>query len=58
MLTQQYLGRAEVTNSVKSETKDKFGDMLVETRTLLDDFYRPYNEELAEYTGDSKFLFL
>ena len=33
------------------------GELPAQTRNLLEDFYRPYNEELAEYLGDSKYLF-
>ena len=33
------------------------GGLPAETRKLLDDFYRPYNEQLAEYLGDTKYLF-
>ena len=30
--------------------------MLPETRKLLEDFYTPYNMELAELLGDDSFL--
>ena len=33
------------------------GDMLNETRTMLDDFYRPHNEEMFRLTGDKAFLY-
>ena len=29
--------------------------MLMETRALLQDFYRPYNHQLAELLGDDSF---
>ena len=31
--------------------------MLPETKTLLDEFYGPYNEQLAELMNDKRFLF-
>ena len=31
--------------------------MLPETESLLDEFYKPFNEELAELMDDSRFLF-
>ena len=38
----------------KKSSKD-IGDMLPETRTLLRDFYRPLNAELACLLGDQNF---
>ena len=35
---------------------DATRQMLPETRALLDDFYRPYNEELARLLGDDSYL--
>lgn len=44
--------RAFVRNS-----QDKaVGDMLPETRKLLTNFYRKYNEQLATMLGDQRFL--
>lgn len=37
--------------------KDKLlGDMLPETRVLLNNFYRPFNKELATLLRDDQFL--
>ena len=33
------------------------GDMLNQTRKLLEDFYRPFNEEMCRLTGDTSFLY-
>ena len=33
------------------------GDMLSETRKLLEDFYRPHNAEMYRQTGDKAFLY-
>ncbi len=32
--------------------------MLEETREILDDFYRPYNQDLAGMLEDKRFLYL
>ena len=32
--------------------------MLNETRVILDDFYRPYNQDLADMLQDNRFLYL
>ena len=32
-------------------------EMMESTRTLLEDFYRPWNAKLAELLGDERFLF-
>ncbi|XP_052254568.1 carbohydrate sulfotransferase 15-like [Dreissena polymorpha] len=41
----------------KASYKDK-GPMLKETRELLTSFYQPFNEKMAELTGDSQFLYM
>lgn len=35
----------------------KFGPMLPETRQLLQDFYEPFNQALAELVGDQELLY-
>ena len=45
---------ASKTN-VRSEQNMKVGKMKEETRRILYDFYKPFNEELAELLGDEKF---
>lgn len=42
-----------------NQRKESFrflGPMLNETKTLLDNFYRPFNQRLAELLGDGTFL--
>lgn len=41
----------KVSNKIKS-----IGSMLPETKTLLRDFYAPFNEKLSILLGDNKFL--
>ena len=45
------------TKNVRKPADRKVGNMLPETRLLLNDFYRPHNEELVKLMGDPKFLF-
>merc|ERR1719454_1190811 len=40
-----------------NQNKNASLTMLPKTKILLDDFYRPYNQELAAMIGDDKFLF-
>ncbi|XP_050392574.1 carbohydrate sulfotransferase 15 isoform X1 [Patella vulgata] len=40
----------------QSKTKKSTGPMWQETRQILDDLYRSYNEELAELLADNKYL--
>ena len=41
----------------KRKFKDrKVGKMLNETREILNDFYRPFNEEIAQILNDDQFL--
>ncbi|GIL90839.1 hypothetical protein Vretimale_16779 [Volvox reticuliferus] len=51
---------AEWTKVLKMETRNKnsnkYKQMLPETRTMLEDFYRPFNERLAEFLGDDRWL--
>lgn len=45
----------KVLNQRKSEQTMR-GPMLPETRKLLDDLYRPFNEKLADLLDDQRFL--
>ena len=45
------------TYNVNSNVKEEVGDMLPETKDLLDTFYGPYNSALAELLADSRLLF-
>ncbi|XP_063677328.1 carbohydrate sulfotransferase 15-like [Bolinopsis microptera] len=45
------------TYNVNSNVKEEVGDMLPETKDLLDTFYAPYNFALAELLADSRLLF-
>ena len=42
-------------NNTKSY--QRHGDMLSETKTMLADFYRPWNIKLAELLGDERYLY-
>ena len=46
------------TAKMNSDLKDSVGEMLDETRDLLNEFYGPFNSELAKLLNDSKFLFV
>eukprot|EP00057_Strongylocentrotus_purpuratus_P020775 XP_011675249.1 PREDICTED: carbohydrate sulfotransferase 15 [Strongylocentrotus purpuratus] len=41
---------------VNTQMKKHMGDMLVETRTLLNNFYAPMNAELSRLLNDTRFL--
>ncbi|XP_072040798.1 carbohydrate sulfotransferase 15-like [Amphiura filiformis] len=41
---------------VSKHGERKFGTILQETKQLLRNFYRPYNEQLAEFLEDDRFL--
>ncbi|XP_055955022.1 carbohydrate sulfotransferase 15-like [Patella vulgata] len=45
-----------VKQSRKNVKKQAIGPMWQETRQILDDLYRSYNEELAELLADNKYL--
>ena len=45
------------TSNVNKIEKLRIGDMLNETKKLLDEFYSPYNSKLSKLLGDTKFLF-
>lgn len=53
----QLMLQQEPNNQRQTNGEDKGasqGDMLPKTRELLDDFYRPFNEMLAELLQDTK----
>lgn len=41
---------------VRNKNSDKYEKMLPKTRTLLNDFYKPYNQRLAEQLKDDRYL--
>ena len=41
--------------NVRSKSNVKVGEMMEETRQILHEFYKPFNEELAQMAGDEKF---
>ena len=41
----------QTEGNTNTEKKEKMGNMLPETRRLLDSFYKPYNERLVELLG-------
>ncbi|GIL90772.1 hypothetical protein Vretimale_16845 [Volvox reticuliferus] len=40
----------------RNKNSDKYQKMLPETRAMLEDFYQPFNELLAEILGDNRYL--
>lgn len=52
----EFIDKSRTKNS-NTANKEVFGQMLEKTRELLNNFYEPYNIDLADYLGDSKFLF-
>ncbi|GLI71601.1 hypothetical protein VaNZ11_016865 [Volvox africanus] len=40
----------------RNKNSDKYKKMLPETRALLEDFYQPFNERLAEILSDDRYL--
>ena len=51
-----FIRNSKIDNT-NSDVKKHFGDMLDETRILLKDFYRPFNEDLANFLKDAKYKF-
>lgn len=49
------IAKLKVANKRKKADRT-VGAMLNETRRLLNDFYEPYNQELADILDDDKFL--
>ena len=41
-----------------SAKKRKTGPMLMTTKTILDNFYQPYNQDMADLMKDQRYLFL
>ena len=54
----RYFVENSSTINVNKVVREDFGEMLNETRELLQNFYEPYNSELAEFLGDEKYLFV
>ena len=52
----QKIIKQETANTGDNQNSQNIGPMLKETQTLLDDFYRPFNELLAELLHDDKYL--
>ena len=48
---------AEILNK-KTDKDSEIGEMLPETRVLLDDFYRPCNYDLARLLDDGRYLWM
>ena len=50
----------EIYENMKNYGKENVGKrgkaMLEETKLILDEFFKPYNEKLAELLGDNKYL--
>ena len=45
----------QTQNPTKVLVKETVGEMLPETRSLLTEFYRPYNEMVVSYFNDSRY---
>ena len=41
--------------NVRNSQNLRVGEMMEETRKILYDFFKPFNEELARLAGDQKF---
>ncbi|XP_072030891.1 carbohydrate sulfotransferase 15-like isoform X2 [Amphiura filiformis] len=57
----QPIKKKETLNEIKSKQitqrqSNKHGDILPKTRKLLDEFYAPYNKQLATFLKDKRFL--
>lgn len=48
---------ANMPHFYNTRARETAGDILPETRKLLQDLFEPYNKELASILGDSKFHF-
>ena len=53
----RYIETSETVNVGSASVKDEVGEMLDETRKLLDKFYSPYNAMLSDLLNDPKFNF-
>ena len=54
---EDFIQRSKSKNTNK-KSYIKHGEMLDKTKTMLTDFYRPYNERLAELLRDKHFLYV
>ncbi len=57
------MDQADLLKGIKEKRREKgkyepYPKMLNVTRKILDDFYRPYNQDLADLLQDSRFLYL
>lgn len=52
----QFLNSSKTSNT-RTDSAQKKGDMLPETRQILQDFYSPYNSQLAALLRDTRFLY-
>lgn len=57
--TEEWQLRIETSETLNEngDTKEEVGEMLDETRELLNQFYGPHNSELAVFLKDSQYLF-
>ena len=53
----RYIETSETVNVGSASIKDEVGEMLDETRQLLEKFYSPYNAMLSDLLNDPKFNF-
>ena len=55
----EHIKKEMASKPIPNPRSDQFtgeGDMLKETRELLDEFYAPYNRKLRDVLGDDRFL--
>ena len=57
-LGEEYNKKLDVMGKKNQSNKKKYAPMLTETRQILEDFYKPYNEKLAMVLDDDRFLWL
>lgn len=50
-------GIANMPHFYNTKAKETAGEILPETRKVLQDVFQPYNQELASLLGDSRFEF-
>ena len=53
---EDFIERSKARNT-NTKSYVKHGEMLDKTKAMLTEFYRPYNEKLAELVGDDRFLY-
>ena len=42
--------------TVTQKAQEKYGEILPESRAILDEFFEPYNRQLAELLNDERYL--